>query len=353
MRIKKLIESLNMNELDAFIITQDPNIYYYTGSISGGILVITPDHESTLFTSKLNLNVALDQTKGAAVKTYTRENMINNLAEACKEVKPKKIGFDSLSIINYNSLNEKLEAELTQETDIVWAMRRVKDPKEIGYMKKAAEQVIAGMESAMNAMKQGTTEYELAAEASYSMRKKGADDYAFPFIVASGPRSAYPHAGVTDRKIKKGDLITIDMGARHKGYCIDLTRTFIMGELTEKQRKIYTTVHDANVAAFPHYKEGNKGIVVDKVSRDIIEKAGYGEYYIHSLGHGIGLEVHEPPSLSNRSKDKIEAGNVISNEPGIYLHGYGGVRIEDSVYVTKEKPINLTKFPKSLDEIIV
>jgi Xaa-Pro aminopeptidase len=185
------------------------------------------------------------------------------------------------------------------------------------------------------------------------MRKKGAADYAFPFIVASGSRSAYPHAGVSDRKIKKGDLITIDMGARHKGYCADLTRTFIMGEPTEKQRIIYTAVYDANIAAFPYYKEDNKGIDVDKVSRDIIDKAGYGEYYVHSLGHGLGLEVHEPPSLSKRSKDTIEAGNVISNEPGIYLHGYGGVRIEDSVLITKEKPVNLTKFPKSLDEIII
>jgi Xaa-Pro aminopeptidase len=185
------------------------------------------------------------------------------------------------------------------------------------------------------------------------MRLKGADDYAFPFIVASGPRSAYPHAVVTDRKLANGDFVTIDMGARYRGYCIDLTRTFIIGEPRKKQLEIYNAVYNANIAALPYYREGSQGIDVDKVSRDIIEEAGYGDYYFHGLGHGIGLEVHEPPSISQHSKDKLVSGNVASNEPGIYIHGYGGVRIEDSVHVTEDDPIVLTKFPKNINDVIV
>jgi Xaa-Pro aminopeptidase len=353
MRIKKLKEALDENQLEAFIITSDPNIYYYTGSISGGLLLIPIDDTPTLYTSVLNYNIAIDQAKGVGVESYKRSELIDKIAGACEELLPKKIGFDVLSISSYNDMSEKIGAELIQSTDLVWSMRRIKEKEELDNMKKAAKQADAGMKSAFEAMTAGITEYELAAEASYAMRRKGADDYAFPFIVASGPRSAYPHAGVTDRKLKNGDFVTIDMGARYRGYCSDLTRTFILRDPTKKQREIYNAVYNANMTAFPYYKEGSQGIDVDKVSRNIIEQAGYGEYYIHSLGHGIGLEVHEPPSISQHSKDTLASGNVASNEPGIYIHGYGGVRIEDSVQITEAHPIALSEFPKEIEHIIV
>jgi Xaa-Pro dipeptidase len=353
MRIKRLKEALDENQLEAFIITSDPSIYYYTGSISGGLLLIPIDDTPTLYTSVLNNNIAIDQAKGVEVKSYKRSEFINTIVGACEKLKPKKIGFDVLSLSSYNEITEKIGSKLIQNTDIVWSMRKIKEKEELARMKKAAKQANAGMKSAFEAMVIGIKEYELAAEASYAMRRNGADDYAFPFIVASGPRSAYPHAGVTNRKLKNGDFVTIDMGARYQGYCIDITRTFILGDPTKKQREIYNTVYNANMAAFPHYKEGNQGIDVDKVSRDIIVQAGYGDYYIHSLGHGIGLEVHEPPSISQHSKDTLVSGNVASNEPGIYIHGYGGVRIEDSVQITDDYPIALTEFPKEIEHILV
>jgi Xaa-Pro aminopeptidase len=353
MRIKKLIETLHENQLDAYIITREPNIYYFTGSNSGGLLLIPIDETPTLFTSVLNYNIAVDQAKGVRVESFKRSEFIDRIVGACEDLKPEKIGFDELSLSSFNSINEKIDSGLIQSSELAWSLRRIKEKKELSNMKKAAEQADAGMKSAFDAMQVGITEYELAAEASYAMRRKGADDYAFPFIVASGFRSAYPHAGVSDRKLNNGDFITIDMGARYRGYCIDLTRTFILGEPTKKQRDIYNAVYKANTAAFPHYKEGSRGLDVDKVSRDIIEQAGYGEYYIHGLGHGIGLEVHEPPSISQRSEDTLISGNVVSNEPGIYLHGYGGVRIEDSVHVTEGYPIALTEFPKEIESVIV
>jgi Xaa-Pro dipeptidase len=209
------------------------------------------------------------------------------------------------------------------------------------------------MEAIRNCLKDDLREYEVAAEAAYAMRKEGAEDCAFPFIVASGPRSAYPHAGVSDRKIRRGDLVKIDMGAAYHEYRSDNTRTFIIGSPTKKQRTIYETVLEANEAALPEIKEGAAGIEVDKIAREIIEKAGFGEAFIHGLGHGVGLEVHEPPSLSKRSEDILQVGNVVSNEPGIYLKGFGGVRIEDTVLVTPLGPERLTKFDKDLDAMRV
>jgi len=353
MRIKKLRTALSENKLDSIIITRESNIYYYTGSISGGVLIIPVEDTPILFTSALNYNIALDYAKEVEVESYKRSELVEKITEACKNFKPNKIGFDELSLNYYNDISEKIDSDLIQSTNLVWSMRRIKEKEELVNIKKAAEQADVGMKAAQNTIATGVTEYELAAEASYAMRRKGADDYAFPFIVASGPRSAYPHAGVTDRKLMNGDFITIDMGAKYRGYCIDLTRTFILGEPTEKQREIYDAVYSANMTAFPYYKEGNKGIDVDKVSRDVIKQSGYGEYFIHSLGHGLGLEVHEPPSISQSSKDILVSGNVASNEPGIYIHRYGGVRIEDSVHVTEDNPVALTEFPKEIEDIIM
>jgi Xaa-Pro aminopeptidase len=353
MRINQLKKALSDNQLDAFIITKATNIYYYTGSISGGLLLIPVDEKPILYTSALNYNIAVDQAKGIDIETSSPSEFMDKIVGVCLDLNNIKIGFDELSLSVFKALSEKINSELIPSIDLIWSMRRIKDKDELANIKKAAEQACAGMKNAYNAMRVGIKENELAAEASYAMMRKGADNYAFPFNVASGPRSAYPHAGVTNRKIMEGEFVTIDMGARYRGYCIDLTRTFIIGKPTKKQREIYSTVLDANCVSFSHFRDGNLCVDVDKVSRDIIEKAGYGKFYVHGLGHGIGLEVHEPPSISKNSKDKLVSGNIVSNEPGIYLHGYGGVRIEDSVQVTDEYPITLTKFPKKIEEIII
>lgn len=210
-----------------------------------------------------------------------------------------------------------------------------------------------GMEAIREHLGEGMREYEVAAEATYAMMWNGAEGIAFTTIVASGPRSAYPHASVTDRRIRKGDFVTIDMGATYKEYRSDITRTFIVGEPTEEQAKIYEAVLRANQTVLPEIKDGASGREVDGVARAVIEEAGYGEYFVHSLGHGVGLEVHEPPSLSKTSEDTLETGNVVTDEPGIYIPGFGGVRIEDTVLVTGSGPVRLTRFDKGLDAMRV
>jgi Xaa-Pro aminopeptidase len=269
-------------------------------------------------------------------------------------LKPKRIAFDELSIKEYGRLGDILEGvEIESQSEMIWKMRKIKEDNEIKLMKRAAQLADIGMESVKDFIKTGVPEHQVAAEASYTMRKEGAQDYAFPFIVASGPRTAYPHAGITDRKIRKGDLVTVDMGARYQGYCSDLTRTFILGTPSDKQVRIYETVLEANRTAFEKIKDQAEGIEIDKTARDIIEDRQLGDFFVHGLGHGIGLEVHEPPSLSKTSKDILNDRNIVTDEPGIYIPGFGGVRIEDTVLVRSSYPESLTKAPKNIEEIII
>jgi len=354
MRVNRLIESLERTDLDAYIVSREPNIYYYAGTISGGVLVAAPGAEPLLLAPRLNLAIAQAQAQGCRVKPYTRSSLLDELVDALKPLDPQTIGFDDLTLDLHRKLEERLNGvELKTSADLVWSMRRVKDAGEQELMRRAGELADLGIAAIQEHLREGMREYEVAAEAAYAMMRSGAEDLAFSTIVASGPRSAYPHAGVTDRRIRRGDFVTIDLGATYKGYRSDITRTFIVGEPTEEQVKIYETVLRANQAALPEIKVGARGREVDRVARSLIEEAGYGEYFVHSLGHGVGLEVHEPPALSKTSEDTLEPGNVVTDEPGIYIPGFGGVRIEDTVLVTDSGPERLTRFDKDLDAMRV
>jgi Xaa-Pro aminopeptidase len=189
-------------------------------------------------------------------------------------------------------------------------------------MRVAGEVVVAGVK-----------EYEVAAEVEYAMRKQGSSGTAFETIVASGLASAFPHGGCSDREIREGDLVVVDMGATYKFYRSDMTRTFVAGNPSAKQKKLYEVVRAAQEKAVKTMKPNVKAKDVDATARKIIADAGYGEYFVHGLGHGVGLDIHEPPTLSPDSEDVLAAGNVVTVEPGIYLVSYGGVRIEDTVLV--------------------
>jgi Xaa-Pro dipeptidase len=228
---------------------------------------------------------------------------------------------------------------------IVQTLRMVKDKQELEYMRKAAELTSRGMEAAVETVKPGMKEYEVAAEIEYAMRKRGAGPTAFETIVASGAWSAFPHGGCSGREIRAGDLVVVDIGATFNFYCSDMTRTFVAGQPSEKQQKIYDTVKAAQQNALKTIKTGMPIPEVDSAARKVIEAAGYGEFFVHRLGHGVGLEVHEPPTLNQTNKDLLAAGNVVTVEPGIYLPGYGGVRIEDTVLVTTKGAEKLTSGP--------
>ena len=350
-RIQKLGLIVDESGYDAYVVTNSSNVLYYTGTIGGGRLVIAPGREPVLLSGGLNIAPALDLVRDCKVIPYSRENgneVFANALLGCKTV-----AFDGINDRLKSTVEELENVDSQIAPDLVKDMRKIKDKKEINLMRRAGELADLGMQVIKDFLMEGVKEYEVAAEAAYAMRKNGAEALAFPFIVVSGPRAAYPHGGVTDRKLRKGDFVTIDMGAEYKHYKTDITRTFIMGEPTEKMKTIYETVLKANLAAFDMIKPGVPGNEIHNKAAKIIAEAGFGEFFNHGLGHGVGLDVHEGPSLSTRSKDLLMTGNVVTDEPGIYIRGYGGVRIEDTILVTENGAERLTLFPKDIDYIIV
>ena len=256
----------------------------------------------------------------------------------------KKIGFDDLSISTYLELVKRLGSiEFIHSPDIILTLRKKKDEKEIEYIRKAAMLTDKGAEAGIESIKTGVYEYEIAAEIEYAMRVHGSEGVAFETVVASGPRSAFPHGLSSDRIIQDGDFVTIDLGAVYLGYRCDITRTIIVGKPSPNQLRMINLVLKAQREAFKFIRAEKKTRDVDAVARRILAEDGFDKFFIHGLGHGIGLDIHEPPTLSPKSQEILEEGNVVSNEPGIYIQGLGGVRIEDTVLVHKDKGENLTK----------
>ena len=230
-------------------------------------------------------------------------------------------------------------------------LRRIKTPEEIGYMRRAEEIGDEAFEALLPLLKPGMTELEAAAELEYQMKKRGAEGFSFDTIMASGIHSSMPHAIPSGKKLEAGDFITMDFGCTYQGYCSDMTRTVVMGKADEKQKEMYGIVLRAQRAALELIRAGLPGSRVDREAREIIEKAGYGDCFGHGLGHSVGLYIHEEPRLSPSDDTILEPGMIETVEPGIYVPGFGGVRIEDMVAVTEDGCENLTRSPKELLEL--
>ncbi|MGD0805106.1 MAG: Xaa-Pro peptidase family protein [Candidatus Bathyarchaeia archaeon] len=350
-RITKLEDKLVEKGFDAYIVARPQNIRYYTGSVGGSFLFVTPDSDPILLVTVLDENVARDQSRDCHIELFAQEGLLHWFADLLRGEHCRSVGFDDLSLSVVERVGMRLpEIGFKQDQDVVWAQRIVKDAGEVKLMGEAGRLADVAMEALWGKLAVGVTEHQLAAEASYAMMMGGAEAHAFEFTVGSGPRSAYPHASSTGRKISAGDLIVVDIGVSYQGYCSDITRTFMAGKPEGKRAELYDTVLRSHDASFASMKSGISCREVDAISRRVIENAGYGSNYTHSLGHGVGLEIHEPPSVSQRSNETLLAGNVVSNEPGIYLHGFGGVRIEDTVFITRSGPRRLTDFPREIDK---
>ena len=304
-----------------------------------------------LYVYSVNYEAAKDIAKNCTVELLQRgEDADKRLADKARRLKLRSIGFDSLEFSAYDKLQKTLKGiKLSSAGHIVWDLRRVKDAAEITCIRRAAELTDVAARTAAEVLKPGIREYELAAEVEFAMRTRGSEGTAFDTIVASGPRSAFCHGGCTSRKIQRGELIQFDVGARYCHYAADLTRTFMIGRPTPKQRKIYETVQEAQELAFQEIRHDVKARHVDSTARKFIQKKGFGENFPHGLGHGLGLAVPEQPTLNSASKDVLATGNVVTDEPGIYIVGYGGIRIEDTVVVRKERAERLTKASYDLE----
>ncbi|MFQ6080892.1 MAG: M24 family metallopeptidase [Candidatus Bathyarchaeia archaeon] len=343
-RIEALRDTFDTEKLDAYLVANEISILYFTGFL-GGARLLTTKEENVLYVYGVNYEEAKETAKDCRVELVERgEDADLKLADEIKSLKLRRVGFDGVEASTYLKLRKALKGvRLKAQGKLVWKLREVKDETEIRCMRKAAELTDEGMRVAFETVKAGLREYELAAETEYAMRRLGSGGVAFDTVVASGVRSAFPHGGCTDRKIQEGDLVVIDVGATYQHYRADLTRTVTIGKPSPKQAKVYGVVREAQERALQSVRAGIRARDADAAARSLIEEEGYGEYFVHGLGHGVGLEIHEPPTLGPESKEVLKAGNVITVEPGIYIINFGGVRIEDTVLVHKDKAEKLTK----------
>ena len=345
------MQSILTDDVQALLLTaQVSRLYAARYDVHEGVAVVGKE-KSFYFTDSRYIEVAQENLPGFTVREMNREHLYPNLInEALKELGVVTLGIeeDYLTHGEYLYYEEKLSAKLVPYQKEISAFRQVKEPWEIEHMKKAQAITDLAFQAICKVLKPGMTEKEAATELIYCLLKNGSEGLAFDPIVVSGPNSSKPHGVPGERKLEYGDFITLDFGAKIGGYCADMTRTVALGFVSEEMRKVYDIVLQAQEAAIAATKAGMTGAEVDGVARDIIEKAGYGPYFGHGYGHSVGLEIHESPNCRPGNKAPLPAGVVCSAEPGIYLPGRFGVRIEDVVIVTEQGCEDITQSPKKL-----
>lgn len=350
-RVQEIIKNIN---IDAVLISNGNNMRYVSGFAGEtGYLYISEKHHAVITDFRYTYQ-AEAEAEGYEIVTIGSggyEEVINNILSSDNV---KRLGFESNDMLysKYQDLLDKLNVDtLTPINDEITRLRRIKTPKELEYLKQAESIGDKVFTEILTFIKPGMTELEVAARIEYLLKLYGGQRTSFPAIVASGINSSMPHAVPTLKKIEDGDFLTMDYGCVYEGYCSDMTRTIVVGKASDKQKEIYNIVLEAQLAALDVIKAGLKGKDVDKVARDIIYKAGYEGCFGHGLGHSVGLFIHEDPRLSPSEEGIIEAGMIETVEPGIYVRGFGGVRIEDLVVVTEEGYENYTHSDKSLIEL--
>jgi Xaa-Pro aminopeptidase len=330
----------------SFLVSNLKNIHYLTGFSGDWAFLVLSKKGMKLYTDSRFTEQAEKETRDCRIITITKP-FATYLKSAAG--KGKTIAFESsdLRYAQYRTLHKLLQhRKLVPTTGIIERFRMIKTKGEIEKIRKAAGIADTAFRKICGFIKTGRSELEVAAELENILRKHGSAGHPFPTIAITSVNTSLPHGQPGTRKIKKGDLFLIDFGATYQGYCSDITRTVVMGKPNRKQEQIYRIVLRAQRAAIASINVGKPLKDVDKTARDIIAEAGYGKNFGHGLGHGIGLDVHEAPGVSFRSKEKVTEGMVFTVEPGIYLPRWGGVRIEDDVAILKGKVTVLTKSPK-------
>ena len=352
-RVTHLASQLQERELDAVLISAPENRRYLSGFTgSTGYLLVTPERQ-VLFTDSRYTEQAGNQSPHFEV--IQMKAGLAWLLDTLKETGVKKIGFesDNMTVGSYNRVLDAIKEDealggtsLIATSGITEELRTFKDKEELAQLQKAIDASDQAMELVCPAIEAGMTEKEVAWRMEVAMREFGADNISFDTIVAAGPNGAVAHHRPSDSAIRAGQPIVIDMGAQVGGYCSDITRTVVVGEPDEMFHRIYNIVLGAQLTAIHTVRPGMTGEDCDGLSRDVIAEAGYGDNFGHSLGHGVGLAVHEKPRVGPRSQDTLKPDMVFTVEPGIYLTGWGGVRIEDIVILGEEGATPLSKAGK-------
>lgn len=335
-RVQRLRDVMDSKGLEALWIESEFNRRYLTGFTgSAGYVLITKDR-AILLTDFRYMTQAPQQAVDFEVIEHAKVS--DTLRGLLSDMNIKQLAFeqDHMTYVAYTTLAQELSpVELVPVSSIVEDIRMIKDAEELQIMREAADLADRTFSHILNYLKPGVSELDISLEMEFFMRKNGASSTSFDTIIASGERSALPHGVASEKLLQPNELITMDFGAIYKGYCSDITRTVMLGTPSDKQKEIYNIVLESQLYALEHIRPGMTGREADALSRDIITKYGYGPNFGHSLGHGVGMEVHEFPRLAKTGDTVLTPGMVVTVEPGIYVPGFGGVRIEDDIIITE------------------
>ncbi|MGE5473587.1 MAG: M24 family metallopeptidase [Ignavibacteriales bacterium] len=349
-RIKKLRDSFNSNNIDALIVENHYNVYYLSGFTGTNGYLLIEKGRSFLITDSRYLEQAKIECKDYEVVNQGKD-IYGTLFNILDETNIKNLGFEGnyITLKRFGEYEERLTGiNLISVKGEIKKLRETKDLQEIQKIKTAANIADMAFNHILNYLKPGITENEISLEIEYFMKKQGASEISFETIVASGVRSSMPHGVATSKIIEYGDTVTLDFGCIYDRYCSDMTRTVFIGQAQEKIKEIYKIVLEAQQSAIQMLEPGLVCKDADAEARSIISKSGYGPNFGHSLGHSLGLEVHEEPSLSYNSEKILKPGMVVTIEPGIYLEGIGGVRIEDLILITENGYENFVSASKEI-----
>lgn len=354
-RLDRLREALADRGLDALVVSHPANVRYLTGFTGSSAVVVVAHSAVSLFTdSRYDVQAEAEVAgvarveivsgdlwgagPGAGVGAGVGAGAVGKAVDAAPDL--CRVGFEAHDVSARAAAalgRHSARVEFVPTSEVVEAFRASKDAGEVAAIGAAARVASDALDAILPIIRPGLRELDVAAALERELRVRGSEWHPFPTIAASGPRSAMPHAGTTERTIEAGDWLLLDFGAQVEGYCADVTRTFVVGRRAdERQREVYEAVREAQARAISQIRAGMTGREADGKARSVIEAGGFGDAFRHSLGHGVGLEVHEAPRVSRTNEDPLPDGCVVTVEPGVYLPGWGGVRIEDDVHVTAE-----------------
>jgi len=347
--LTSLREQFKDSDIDGILITSSYNRMYLTGFTGTAGVALVSSEGATFITDFRYVEQAESQIEGFEIVQH-KIAIQEEVAKQVKKMGIKRLGFekDHLTYGQYDTYKKSLEVNFVPVSGLVEKIRLLKTPEELKVIQEAVDIADAAFTHIQSFIRPGVREIDISNELEFFMRKKGAVSSSFDIIVASGFRSALPHGVASEKVIEKGELVTLDFGAYYKGYCSDITRTVAVGEPSDELKKIYNTVLAAQLIGVQGIKPGMTGKQADALTRDYITEQGYGQYFGHSTGHGMGLEVHEAPGLSHKTDQKLEPGMVVTVEPGIYVAGVGGTRIEDDIVITEDGNRILSKSTKEL-----
>lgn len=352
-RINHLRDHLRENKIPAVLVSKDENVHYFSGFYGDSTMLLITEEKAYLITDSRYIEQAQQQAPLYEL-IEQKEGLLKVSADLAKKIGVPSVSFEgsALTYNEYSKLAEELRPVKPGISVSLDQLRVIKEAEEIDCIEKACAIGDEAFQDIVAYIKPGMTEIEVAARLENTMRCLGSEKVSFTTIVASGKRGSLPHGIATYKLIFDGEFVTMDYGAVYRGYHSDVTRTVCVGTADEKQREIYSAVLSAQELGVSLVKPGTSGIEVDRQARQLLEKAGLAKYFGHGLGHSVGLEIHEEPRLSPKSScESLEAGTVITVEPGVYIPDWGGVRIEDSVLVTETGSRRLTKSSKKLLEI--